>query len=173
MHKPQTAGLKTSGTSGSALLCLLLAALLAGCAGRRNAPGFYEDYSGKRKEVSASFKQLVEGTGPQKSAAVDKLAAMLETGGDDALAVKHFAFRPRRGMARVIIAVEKFPEGMAILGRAIPVMLPLLKTEQRGKIDTILRAVQGSSPRESSFEAWNSWWKRTGRKMFGTGETGT
>jgi hypothetical protein len=152
------------------LSLLIFAAFNSACANRRNAPGFYEDYAGKRKDVAEQFERIITGNRSAGIAAVDRLTEMLEAGENEALAVRHFAFRPRRGMARVIIAVEKFPDGIEILRKAIPPMLSLLKTDRHVKVDTILRAVQGSSPRQNTPEAWTGWWNRTGKKIFGVTE---
>mgnify|MGYP000889834816 FL=1 len=140
-----------------------------------------ESRSSPRDRARTAYLQVADGSPEDARAAVAALHAMCKKGEPDyspraarddkdaALytAVAHFGFAPVwRGLMGEQSYVCQSRSGCAILERAVPRMIALMKDGQQAEIDYLLRNLQGCSPQGTDWASWNAWQQGAGKGLF-------
>ena len=162
---------------------LFVALSLAGClapGGTRPANQAASQAS-PHQQATAAYLQVADGSEQEARAAIAKLHAMCRKGEPDYdpymgnhgengalyMAVALFGFHPIwRGLMGELSFVCQSRSGCAILERAVPRMIALMKDDQQVEIDYLLRRLQGRSPQGSDWKSWDAWWRETGKELF-------
>lgn len=161
------------------ILCVAMTAACSLLAGEESAPPKKFDFEEVQAEVKALYLSVTDSEPAEARKAILKLYELCKKGEQDRSdwnserwgpfsiyynRISYFGFRPVfRGYQSYVVQSKA---GCLVLQRAIPRMIALMKDAQGKEIDYLLRQLQGRSPEQSDWSAWNSWWQSTGKNLF-------